>query len=189
MEKQYQQKSLLQTFLLIAIALFLATACTQETPAEHKDQANTKGFDSYSHDGLNLKHPTHWTLAYDESPSLYADRGVSFNTSEYSAVNVSIFKDSSIDSSRLADYFERRLRLKSTKHIENYRREPIQIEGFSGFRLTWQNTMFDVFPVELTILPIVNSPTPTFTVFHLLDKDIEKESPNFIPFINNVSIQ
>lgn len=189
-KKHHLQKLRLQRLALILISLLLVTACTQEASPEDKSQAaSKKDFQSYSHDGLSLKHPYYWTLAYDESPSLYADRGVSFNASEYSGISVFIFKDRSMSASKLADYFERRLRLNSTDHIKDYQREPIQIAGFKGFKLIWKNTMFDIFPVEVTILTTIDSPDPAFVVFHLLDDDIKKESPHIIPFINSISIQ
>jgi len=188
--KHHLQKLLPQRLALILISLLLVSACTQEASPEHKPQAvKAKDFKSYSHDGLNLKHPHYWTLVYDDSPSLYADRGVAFDTSEFSRVSVLFYEDRSLNFSNIANQYSRELRLDSREDIDNYKREPFEIAGFKGLRLTWENTIFETISVEVTILTIIDSPNPVFAVFHLLDDDIERESPHIIPFINSILIQ
>lgn len=190
MEKQYQQKPLLQILLLAAISLFFVVACSQEAPTEHQTSiVSDQDFQPYSHEGLNLKHPPHWTLVYDESPSLYADRGVAFDASESSRIRILFYKDRPLSYSNIANQIAREFRLDSNEHVKNYRREPIKIGEFNGLRLTWQDTMIGTTAVEITILTIIDSPNPVFVEFQLHNEDITKESPHIAPFIKSISIQ
>ena len=173
------------TLLLVTIFCFLTLSCTPDTSPHH----NGQDFNTYEHDGLNLQHPKYWVLAYDESPALFADRGVSFNTSEFSGASVLVYKDATMNIDKLADYYERSLKLTSLEHIEEYQRRPIALDGLKGIKLSWKNTLFETNIVEVNIFSVRATSEPAFVVFHLLDEDIAKEAVNFLPFINSISLK
>jgi hypothetical protein len=173
------------TLLLVIFSCFLALSCAPDAPSQYDKQ----DFNTYEHDGLKLKHPKYWILAYDESPSLFADRGVSFNTSEFSGASIFIYKDATMNLNKLADYYERSLNLNSLEHIKEYQRRPIKLDTLEGIKLSWKNTLFEINTVEVNIFNIRPTPEPAFVVFHLLDEDIAKETANFLPFVNSISLK
>lgn len=178
----------LQMLFLVIISLMLVAGCKQESQAKPGSiiSPQTK---HYSNNGLSLNYPHHWVLAYDESPSLYADRDLAFNTSESSRVSVLIFQDRTITAAKIAEQFVREQRLNSSDYIKNLRKETVKIAGFGGLRLRWLDTMVISIPVEVTIIKIGDSPLPTYVVSQLFNEDIAKESAPFIPFIKSISLQ
>lgn len=178
MEKKNLLRSLLVGSLLIVIS------CTQEAGTS----VINKEYQSYSNDGLSLRHPAKWSLAYDETDALYADRDLSFDISEFSSVSVLVYNKSTVDEYSVANNFSRKLKLNTSKNIDNHKQISIEKSGFKGLRLSWENTLMDPVSVEMTILKISDSPKSVFAVFNLLDEDIDKESLHIIPVINSISI-
>ncbi len=175
--------------LMLVGLLLMAVGCTQAASTEPDTAAISKDYQSYSKDGLSLKRPKHWSLLYDDSDALLADRDVSFETPEFSKVSVLIYEKSNVDTSKVADIFERTSKLKFSKNVKDYQRTSVEISGFKGYRLTWKNTLLGISTFELTILKTSISTKPVFAVYILLDEDIEKESSNIIPFLKSISLQ
>ena len=176
--------------LLIVVVLFLmAVGCTQAASTESDTESISKDYQSYSNEGLSLLHPKHWSLIYDDNDSLLADRDISFETQKFSKLSVLTYDKKTVDSSEVADIFERTSKLKFSKNVEDYQRTSIEIAGFKGYRLTWINTLLGTTTFELTILKSSISAKSVFAVFILLDEDIEKESSNLIPFLKSISLQ
>jgi len=169
--------------------LLMAVGCTQAASTESDISATSEDYQSYSKDGLSLLHPKHWSLIYDDDDSLLADRDVSFETPQFSKLSVLIYEKRTVDSSEVADIFERTSKLKSSKNVKDYQRTSIEISGFKGYRLTWKNTLLGISTFELTILKTSISTKPVFAVYILLDEDIEKESSNIIPFLKSISLR
>jgi hypothetical protein len=176
------------SFLILA-SLPLTVACDREAPSEPDATVISENCQSYAKDGLALCHPRHWSLAYDETDSLYANRDVSFNPSDFSKVSVLIYNEGIGDEVAIADKFARILKLKTSKNVENYRRSKVEITGLNGVRLSWRNTLLDPVSVEMTIVKIGDSPSPFFAVFNLTDEDIDKESIYIPSFIKSISLQ
>jgi hypothetical protein len=184
-------KSIIHLHKLLTVIglLLIAVSCTQASSTDSDRSAISKDYQPYSKDGLSIKHPKHWSLIYDDNDSLLADRDVSFETPEFSKISVLIFDKSNVDTSEVADIFERTSKLKFSKNVEDYQRTSIEISGFKGYRLTWKNTLLGISTFELTVLKTGISTKPVFAVYILLDEDIEKESSNIIPFLTRISLQ
>lgn len=180
---------LLHKLLMVVGLLLMAVGCTQAASTESDISATSEDYQSYSKDGLSLLHPKHWSLIYDDDDSLLADRDVSFETPQFSKLSVLIYEKRTVDSSEVADIFERTSKLKSSKNVKDYQRTSIEISGFKGYRLTWKNTLLGISTFELTILKTSISTKPVFAVYILLDEDIEKESSNIIPFLKSISLR
>ena len=175
---------------IVAGLLLLAVACTEAASTTTPDtSAISKDFQSYSKDGLSLRHPKHWSLAYDENDALLADRDISFETPVFSKISVLIYEKNSVDVSSVADILIRYIKPKTDKNIQGFQKNPIEISGFKGYRLTWINKLLGSTTVEMTILESSVSSKPVFAVFNMLNEDIENESPNFIPFLKSISLQ
>ena len=70
--------------MLVLGSLLTATSCTQEPIPETTNSTVKENYQSYSKDGLSLRHPKHWSFIYDDDDSLLADRDVSFETPDFS---------------------------------------------------------------------------------------------------------
>lgn len=180
------------TTVVLFSAFVLTSACRQKetTPTpEPAPVANTDDFLTYSNDGLSLRHPAHWILDYDESPDLFADRGISYKTSEVSYADVLIFHERQISTADVADYYEKSMNLRSSPLIRNYQRKPLQLGGFKGITLSWRNAVLIEYDVELSILQVSDSPKRVFTVFNFDEESLRKDAAHRIPFIESINVE
>jgi hypothetical protein len=175
--------------LILLGSLLIATSCTQETRPESTDSTVKEDYQSYSKDGLSLRYPSHWSLAYDDNDALLANRDVSFETQQFSKISILIYDKSTVDESDVADILIRSIKPDTNKNIQDFQQTPIQISGFKGYRFTWKNTLLGISTFELTTLKSGVSTKPVFAVYILLDEDIEKESAYIIPFLKSISLQ
>jgi hypothetical protein len=175
--------------LLMVVGLLLITVgCTQAASTEPDTSVISKDYQSYSKDGLSLKHPEHWSLIYDDNDSLLADRDISLETPIFSKISVLIYDKSNVNVSEVAEILKHYIRPNTDKNIQDFQQIPVEISGFKGYRLTWINKLLGSTTVEMTILKSSISSKPVFAVFNMLNEDIEKESPNFTPFLKSISL-
>ncbi len=177
----------LNKLLMVIGLLLMAVSNTQAASTEPDTSAISKDYQSYSKDGLSLKHPKHWTLAYDNNDALYSDRAVAFNISKGNVVTVFIYNNPGKTNSNIADRYTRVIEPDSSKYVEDFSRSSITIGGYKGEKLRWKDTMLIPFTTEITILQVTQSPAPVFIVFELLEEDIEKISPHIIPVLNSIT--
>lgn len=167
--------------------LLMAVGCTQAASTEPDSSAISKDYQSYSKDGLHLKHPKHWALAYDDNDALYSDRAVAFNISEGNVVTVFIYDNTSISVSDIRNDYIRRLKLETSEYVKDLKNSQINIGNYSGEELRWTDTMLIPFTTEITIFQVTQIPSSVFVVFELLEKDIEKISPHILPVLNSIT--
>lgn len=144
----------LYLLLLVVISLVLAAGCDRQMQPKQEATAVVSLGKHYDNDGLSLDYPAHWKFMFDESPSLYAEREVAFDTPGSSRVSVFIYKNRAVEPPELADHFERQLKLTSKEYIKNYLRANIEVAGFKGVKLIWEDAMLVPVSVEMTILKI-----------------------------------
>lgn len=173
----------------LAASLVLIVGCDQQAQTKQEVSAASQPVKHYSNEILTAGYPGHWKFRYDDSPVLYADRGIEFDVPEFSRASIYIYNGRPMESADLADHFERELKLTSSEYIKHYQRTAIEAAGFKGLKLSWQDTMLVSIAIEITVVKISNSPNPVLVVFQLLDDDIEKESTQIIPFINSITFK
>jgi hypothetical protein len=180
----------LPKLLLLIISVLTAASCTQETLPESTDSTVNEDYQSYSKDGLSLQYPKHWSFLNDNEPAIFADREISFNPTEFSMVNVSIYKQDNAYVTKASDYFEQTSKkIKSRKYVVDFQEIPIEIAGFKGLRLRWIDSKLTPFYIERSILVIKDSPTLVLASFYLTAEDIVNETIHIAPFIKSISLQ
>lgn len=181
------------TVIAIAVAFLISiSACGKNQAPQRPDTTpapDISDYKSYSNDGLTLLHPPHWTFEYDESPDLFADRGVSFRASETSKVDVLIFEEREISLADIADYVEKSLNLTSSDTIRDYQRKPLHLGNYRGIILRWRNILLIEYKVELSIFETDVSPKRVFTVFNFDEETSVDEAAHRVPFIESIAIQ
>jgi hypothetical protein len=174
--------------LLLVSSLLATTAYTQEAVPETTNNPKVKeDYQFYSKDGLSLKSPKDWSLAYDDNDAFYSDRAVAFNISEGNVVTVFIYNNPSKTTSNIADRYTRIIEPGSSEYVEDFSRSSITIGGYKGEKLRWKDTMLIPFTTEIIILQVTQIPPSVFVVFELLEKDIEKISPHITPVLNSIT--
>ena len=173
---------------IVAGLLLFAAACTEAASTAPDTSAISKDYQSYSKDGLSLLYPKHWSLHYDHTPGLYADRSVAFNISDASIVTISIYKNTSMPVSDIRNDYIRSLQLETSEYVKDFKNSQINIGNYSGEKLSWQDTMIVPFSVEIDILKIINSPSQVFAIFELAEEDIKNEVDNIVPVLNSIKL-
>lgn len=179
------------TAALSIYAVLFITACGKNESTQPAAPSATApaNYALYSRDGVSLHHPAHWSLEYDDSPDLYADRGISFKTSETSYADVLIFNERDIELTDIADYVEKNLQLASANHIQDYQRRPLQLGSHKGITLSWRNTLFVEYKVDLSIFQIKTKSKRAFTVFNFDENAIKSDAVHRVPFIESIEIK
>mgnify|MGYP000988586875 CR=1 FL=1 len=177
--------------VLFLCADFFLSACSQHEPPQPTDSsvASLANYALYSNDGVVLRHPPHWSLEYDDSPDLFADKGISFKTSAISYADVLIFNDRDIHIADLVDHVEKSLQLTSANHIDDYQRRPLQLGSYKGIALSWRNTMLAEYKVELSIFQIKTESKRAFVIFNFDESAIRSDAAHRIPFIESIEIK
>jgi hypothetical protein len=177
-------------FVAVCLAAFTClSSCTKQAPAnvEAANQAYSVSVGSYKNKGLEIIHPTDWSLLHDE-PGIIVDRTVAFETKEASRITVFFYKSRARTYSDLADNLEQQLRLRSSNDVKDFRRDAIVIAGYKGIKLSWTNFSLSETKNEATILQLRAKPYPVFVQFHLFDEDIEYQTnTNLVPFLHGIS--
>lgn len=182
----------LSTAIAVISAAFVISACGKSGASQSQSPPSATGlsdYKSYSNDGLALRHPPHWTLEYDDSPDLFADRGVSFRASDTSHADVLIFDEREVTVADIADYIERSLDLTSSDSIRDYQRKPLQKGNYRGILLSWRNILLIEYKVELSIFQAEVSPKRVFTKFNFDEKASVEDGAHQVPFIESIEIQ
>lgn len=174
------------------IILLIVTNCAVNTFAQDISTTTSNpigaGYQVYAKDGLSLRHPPHWILKYDEAPDLFANRGVSFNVSEISHVDVLVFQERDIGVDDVVTYFEKSMNFDSALY-RNYQKTPLQLGRFNGISMRWSNTFLVAYQVELSILQVMGPPNGVFVVINFDEKSQSNESVHIIPFIESIQVQ
>lgn len=176
----------------IIFAVCFINACEKNERSQPPDPPSATDlidYKSYSNDGLKLRYPSHWALEYDDSPDLFADRGVSFRVSETSHADVLIFDERDVDLADIAGHIETRLSLTSSDHIRDYQRIPLQLGNHKGILLRWRNTLLIEYTVELSIFQVEVSPKRVFTLFNFDERTPTEDMAYRVPFNTSIKIQ
>ena len=143
----------------------------------------------YSNDGLSLKYPTHWKLAYDEAPALYASRGVGFDATDFSAANVCISDQPDEPLEKLTERFLKEFKLDSNNSVKDFKRDSVTLAGFKGEALTWTDTEICCSDIEVTLFEIQSEPKSIFVAFILSEDDIKTEGIYKSAFLNSIKLR
>ena len=179
----------LSKLAIVAGLLLLAAACTEAASTAPDTSDFSKDYQSYSKDGLSLQYPNQWKFSYDDPQGLYSDRAVAFDATEDSRLTIYIFNETGKTASDVANIFVQRLKLETKEHIKNYVNSPTRVGNYDGIKLSWTNAMLFPYTTEIIILQVVQSPTPIFVVFELLEEDVEKITPHILPVLDSIKFQ
>jgi len=179
--------------LYVAVCLVIFTcliSCEKKAPAkaEAVDQVYSVAVDTYKNKGLEITHPADWSLLHDKA-GIIADRTVAFETAHTSRITVHLYKSQARTYSDLANSLEQQLRLRDSKDVKDFQRQPVEIDDNKGVRLSW--TKFDLSEIknEVTILQLQAAPYTVLVKFHLFDDDILNQSGNLVPFLQALSFE
>ena len=172
-------------FFILTLFVIGLTSCSDKV--SQTGEADEEEYLTYENDGLQLNYPANWNKVYDET-GLISGRLISFETPEASSIQVELYESDTKTTKNIADKYASRFKLKENPDIKNYQREPIEISGFKGIKLTWIDTL--IFGTENQVLyfKIGKSPVSTFVKFHFFDSDIQQESVHILPFLKGIKI-
>ncbi|WP_347332585.1 hypothetical protein [Marinimicrobium locisalis] len=184
MDKTQMSQRLFAVFFCFASYLFLA-GCQGSSD----DSQLPESYETYSSDGISISYPQHWSFSYDDSPSLYSSRGISFSVSELSGVSVLVESDQETTTKDILDGFLSRLNIDRDPMLKELERESVEISGNEGEVLRWVDTLVDRSDRELTVVKVYDQPMDVYAVFNLTDDDIETVKPHMPKFVERIILK
>lgn len=173
--------------LLLSVFVFL-TGCNADSYVSAKNAAVPPDYLHYRKGDISLAVPISWEFSFDDSPSLYADREVSFKVSNYSRVSLLILKDRERKTARVVDHYVDEFQINSDPLLTSYERSSTTIAGFPGEQITWSDTMAGKSDFEFTVIKVQDEPYDAFVIFNLSDEDIAKNGVHKAQFTQSIKL-
>lgn len=175
-------------FALLLAAIVFLTGCNVDSDASAEDAAVPSDYLHYSKGDISLAFPSSWEFFFDDSPSLYADREISFKVSDFSRVGLLILTDRERSTAGVVDHYVDNFQIKSDPLLTNYERSSTTIAGFSGEIITWSDTLAGQSDFEFTVIKVQDKPYDAFVVFNLSDEDIENNDIHKDHFVRSIHL-
>lgn len=173
--------------LLLATTAFI-TGCNDDSEETARDTAAPPDYSHYRKDGISLAFPSSWSFFFDDSPSLYADREISFEVSDFSRVSIFILKSRNRSIASVVDHFVDEFQIESWPLVTNFERSSTTIAGFPGEKITWSDTLAGQSDFEFTVIKIQDEPYDAFVTFNLSDEDIPKNDVHKANFTQSIQL-
>lgn len=186
-------------FYAFWVAFFLSTAfltaCTDQSPSDETVTLEPKPLDTsdwaeYSKDGLVVRYPKSWTLSYDESPALYADRAIGFENADAESATVYIFDKPKQPINILYDQLTKSLDISKRDDIDNIRKSNIKFDSVEGLKVTYTDTLLTPhFDTEISVIKLTEEPQSLFVSFMMDTNDMAKTREIQSAFIKNITLE
>lgn len=180
-------KTTLQAALLFLLTL--TAACTDNQDGESGRLAIPDSYQEYEEKGITFSYPENWSFSYDNSPSIYASRGIGLDISEFSSATILVSEDKKLTLEYVTDRFLSEFQVEEKDSIDNFTRRSDSIGKFPVETATWNDSFLGETRYELTVSKVQSKPHDVFVVLSLSDDDITSAQEHKKHFLNSIHFQ
>ncbi|UZJ42929.1 hypothetical protein OOT55_09710 [Marinimicrobium sp. C6131] len=176
-------------YAALLVFLTLMVACTDSQGGKDSSTSIPDSYQKYEENGVSFSYPETWSFSYDDTPSIYTDRGIGLDISEFSTATLLISEGRSLDLDYVTNRFLSGFQVPEGDFIDNFTRNSVSIGGIPAETATWEDQFLGKTQYELTVAKIQSKPHDVFVVFSLSDEDIDQSQEHKERFLKSIRIQ